>query len=330
MLSNKTKYNMIIIIYLKRGGLMDEVIKLAEKKTKKYLYLALGLILASIILLALALQNQNRDLNPNNLQDFENVDKSLETAKIVIGDTDPIKFATVEGQDQGFYFIINDDNIVSIALISDAQYQEIIKDKKVLIGQSKTITNDIMTSSMNFYNANVNDVLTLENYADYLGNYYLDITVDFNNSTIFYYLLIITGILGILSLLVYFKNRHTTSKTIDNFSNRQASISNNLKKANYYSCCDLIITKEYLFLFKDGLVIVPFDKIIWIYENITKRHILRRKDNMIIYTKDNHSYVIDNLEKLPKSNMGTPLELFKNLKKHCHHLLKEKEFDNIE
>ena len=187
-----------------------------------------------------------------------------------------------------------------------------------------------MTSSMNFYNANVNDVLTLENYADYLGNYYLDITVDFNNSTIFYYLLIITGILGILSLLVYFKNRHTTSKTIDNFSNRQASISNNLKKANYYSCCDLIITKEYLFLFKDGLVIVPFDKIIWIYENITKRHILRRKDNMIIYTKDNHSYVIDNLEKLPKSNMGTPLELFKNLKKHCHHLLKEEEFDNIE
>ena len=295
--------------------MIKQVLYLCNKENKKYLYLMVLFLILIFFLLSYILITKNKVQFPN----FSEIKKSNVPSKIIY-DTSPILFAKVENQNLGYYFVIDKDNIVSIVLMElDKSYENTI------VGVSNVISEDLKKVSIDFYNKNVKDVLTNDNFYTYLSRYYLDVTKEVGNLNIYYYFLIGLIIMFILSLFVYIKNILVTKNTINKTAKFNARMENNLKKASLYKALKVIITDEYLFLYKDGLKILEFNDIIYIYEDITKRHILRIKDSMILYTNDK-SYTIIGFDKLKKKDGLSSLEFLKKFKTKCHNLVKKDRF----
>ncbi len=259
---------------------------LLEKELKKYNYF---LIITIILFLTGAsfigiYFFKNFKIHENSIYlntVIENMDnKTGITAHLKVAQ-EPYSFAKYSDDPYNAYYIIFDGEYYYITYMSDNEYNKLnkkdIKEKPITIYGKTTYTpEDVRDLALETYNEGLDeeDQIDKDDFNNYFGGVYLDIT-SINNSynwliTISITLIIFSIISLIISFIIRFKSQKILNEIEDN-ELKKIEKELNEYEAIYYKKCHLILSKNHLITFIDGLKIYNYKDIIWIYENKIKQ-----------------------------------------------------------
>ncbi len=200
------------------------------------------------------------------------------------------------------YIYSNDENI---------ELPEIVK----ITGVTHKINDDLKKLMIKSYNEIFSvDYVTDENAESYFGSVYLDTKERPVNNSFEIACSGISGIIGITLLIVYISMIFRTKKTIKKY------ILNNTLEYIYYQLSEIdtqeynkstvFLTREYAIDITNGLVIIKYDDIKWIYIYQTSRYGISISKSIIVVTNDNIKY---NIMGMSAINTKTKKESFNTI-----------------
>lgn len=213
---------------------------------------------------------------------YQKQDKKHEYVKVTITDI-PYEFATEsEGLDT-YYFVFDEYNYMYVARLDYSTYMmlenEYNEDPEnfsyTLYGYILDVPSELKEMAISVYNKNMEDeVLTEENYREYLGNTYLDETENPNENIaiIFFSLFIVTCIFALVVLIIYLIGFVKTKKTLKSFDEQEIeyellkpttiqfklNCGNSIKYTVY-------LTDKYIVSKSVGLMVLEYKDIVWLY-----------------------------------------------------------------
>lgn len=267
-------------------------------KNKKYLTVAIFFtILALVFLCWSAFIYVEHDYIYKNLHESI-MDRETRAGKFVklTVTKKPYVFAEYNtNRDENKYYFLEDDNYLYIGYLdyeTSKKLDNIGDEPMKIFGVTKQLSSDILDLAIKVYNEDIGrEVLTKDNYKHYIG----DICIDTTKSNYPYLLQLVIGIiLGSIAVYYYFlyiRKTYVTNKTLEEtpvvviekvISEIQKSNCVNQSKHNIY------LAENYLIDSTNGLVIIPYSDILWVY--INNKCIFRR--NIVIVTKSRGRYKI--------------------------------------
>lgn len=252
-------------------------------KGKGYLVAAIIFLIISIFLTAVMyfgyqddMQNPIKLIDANEEGKYASVNVSLMTDNFATNDYSDTTHKT--------YFILDEENILYIADIDEenlARLQEVynysysdeesaVAPESVEIkGMTKEIPDDLKQIAIESYNEMFDEnYLDNSNFSDYFGLVYLDTyespMTDFTVSLV---IIIPIVIIGLVFMVIYFVNKNNTKKTKQKYADNWDKIINEINDENslYYKNIRLYLTKNYLISYQNGLKIIDYKDVIWMY-----------------------------------------------------------------
>ena len=242
---------------------------------------------------------------------------------------EPILFAKEDNDSKnGYYFVIDDNNYLYIVYMSEDKYLEIkeidnIKDNHyTLIGTSIKITDEVKDIALSICKEELNyEDINSDNFSNFFGDYAMDLVSNINNAKKsgirlrYFYL---TGFLFFLaflgSLWAFIRSRINTKNLLNSLTDKELeklALEIDDKKTKDYGKKGLFLTENYIVSLINGLDIIPYSNIVWLYKHEVKSYgILVINRDIIIYTKDKIKHVILGNIKLRKKDKELYNEIF--------------------
>lgn len=308
------------------GEIVKEIysdkIKKGINKLNIYLVVAMIFIIITVVFIICAINVHNRsDLYPVDMNDVIARNNSKANVYSYIDVTiSPYVFA--ERSDDIFedkYYFLSDGEYVYIAYLDYQTVQEINKFTSSgsvvnLTGITKRIPKDIKNIAIDVYNDILgDDVVNQDNFENYFGNIYLDVTSPINDNTVYVLLSIFFGIIGLLILISYITFRVITNKTIKSLSLEEwYKINSEIEEAstNYYKKAKLYLTKNYLVYFSRGMNVIKYTDILWMYPFELRQYGFTTTKSIVIVDKKNKKHVIAGISNLSRNSKNTYDEIF--------------------
>ncbi len=251
------------------------------KKSKIFLIVGIFFLLTSLATGVFVYYNKTKEMK--NVQKLNEVKKAEEYAYVNVeimsdcfatNDYAGILHQTYFVLDEKYIYIVdlNDKSREALNKIYDYSYAEDEKEKPEPVqikGMTKTIPSDLKKLAIDAYNKMYGEkILTTSNFSDYLGVVYLD-TFESPMTSITTELItcLPSLIIGVVLLIIYFKNNITTKKCIARLENKWDTVLNEMDSSDtfYFKKAKMYITKNYLISYVNGLEVYDFNDIVWIY-----------------------------------------------------------------
>lgn len=308
------------------GEIMKEIysdkIKKGINKLNIYLVVAMIFIIITIVCIICAINVYNRsDSYPVDMNDVIARNNSKDNVYSYINVAiSPYVFA--EQSDDIFedkYYFLSDGEYVYIAYLDYHTVQEINNNTNSdnivkLTGITKKIPSDIKNIAIDVYNDILGDtVMNQDNFENYFGNVYLDVTSPINDNTVYVLLSIFFGVIGLLILISYIIFRVITNKTIKNLSlDEWHKINSEIEEAstNYYKKAKLYLIKNYLVYFSRGMNVIKYTDILWMYPFEVKQYGFTTTKSIVIVDKKGKKHVIAGINNFDHNSKNSYDEIF--------------------
>ena len=137
---------------------------------------------------------------------------------------------------------------------------------------------------------NEEDKLTLNDFDNYFGSIYLDMTPTNDSIGGFEYLMgTIFGVLGLTMFIIFFviKIRFKNGiKKLDSNEIMKIDMEMNSPDSFYYEKAHLYLTENYIINFAGTFNVINYKDIIWIYPFITRTYGIKTSQSIMVVTKD--------------------------------------------
>jgi len=207
---------------------------------------------------------------------------------------EPIRFARLTNSNKRLY-IVTDSKYYYIISLTDSQYNKLM-DKKpaenavTIYGKTKATTSSIEKLATNYYNSSesipeekkINDS---EDFFSIFGDLYLDTTEQSAMSIVLYIIGAICSMLSTIFLIIFgvmkFKVERALKK-IDDEELKKIEAEMEEKEAFHYEKARLILTKTYIVSFLNGLTVLKYEDIIWVYEHRLKQYGMTTQKSIMV------------------------------------------------
>lgn len=303
----------------------------SSKKT-----LIIGLIILVYAMLQIGIPYFMKTKEMKNEKPMSDTDSSLEAGEYACVDVSYMTkyFATytVDNVNKEKVYFIFDEELAYVASLDDDDLKKLDKIMKFsyreedsemeepkpvkICGWTKEVPADLKKLAIESYNEIYDEeLLKDDNFVDYLGVYYMDSTT--STFTLLETEIIVGGIFalaGLIVLIVYFKNAHTTKKTLSNFSGDFDKIKMDVMSEDtfYNKKAKMYLTRDYLITFASGFQIYNYKDIIWVYPFEYRRNGYVQSKSIYVITSDKKTHVIAQLS-AGKKNMLVFDEIYNNL-----------------
>ncbi len=278
--------------------------KAVEKERKKQkLFLWIGILSIIIMIIFFFYGNKKTDEAEKTKDTMHNVilkekEEHRNNKKAYLDVyTTPYKFAVYEDTSDAYYFVM-DDKYMYVVYMTVADYYKLnkknIETNPIKIeGVTEKTPDDIKKLAIDAYNdamENEEDKLTLNDFDNYFGSIYLDMTPTNDSIGGFEYLMgTIFGVLGLTMFIIFFviKIRFKNGiKKLDSNEIMKIDMEMNSPDSFYYEKAHLYLTKNYIINFAGTFNVINYKDIIWIYPFITRTNGIKTSQSIMVVTKD--------------------------------------------
>ena len=277
---------------MKNNKLKKEINKLNH-----YLYICIILIALGALFIAIGIFD-NRQNNKNyiylndiieNKNNEENAYAYLEVAQA------PYSIAKYENDEDNAFYIVFDGRYFYIAYLNNEVYKKLnvegLEENPLIIyGTTTSTPAELRKIALEAYNEGIEeeDQITMDNFNSYFGEVYLNnVSLKKLNST-FFIISIIPFILSLIFLILFITKKLKTRKTLNKLTeNEKEKLESEIndERTKHYEKYHLILTPNYILSFNQGLIILKYNELIWIYEYRLKQYGITTAKN--IYVMDN-------------------------------------------
>ena len=266
----------------------------------------------------------------------EDINSTKETAEYVFLNVDLVTsyFATLETDNttQKYYFVIADDELYITKLTDDvfaslkANYDynyttdssAIAPPSVTIYGYTESIPEEIKNFAIEYFKESEGLEIAPEDFEDIVYPLIID-TYKTKSATLTEIITIssIITVIGVVLVFIYIANTSKTRKTLQNYKENMADITQELNnKTTFHSeLCKVYITDNYLISYKDNLVIVRLNDIVWMYPyEYHQRGVITNKSICLI-TKDKKKNLIGTITSWQKKKEEPYNELYQFLLK---------------
>lgn len=221
-----------------------------------------------------------------------------------------------------FYFLM-DENYLYVGYLDFGTYNELNNDKITsepitIKGKTKTIPNDVVDIAIESYNELAEkEILTKENYKDYIGAICIDTTEEDDDDNVF---IIILGVFFLIAMLIYLgyvllkiNKYNKTIKKMD--SHDYDNIVRELERSDCkdYDEFKVYLTDNYIVDGKKGLNIIPYKDIVWAYLYEHRYNGIANDRYLVIYTKDKKKHTVAEMPITLKQTKEVYNEMLQNI-----------------
>lgn len=240
------------------------------------------------------------------------IDKVKESkfAKVEVASV-PYAFAEYDNTTEKYYFVFDQEDLMYVVYLPrDVYYkldnETILENPMVIEGMTKPIPEDIRKLAIEVYNeANEEEFLTDENFENYLGSIYLDVTEKPNNNTAQLIFAIVSGVFSLLFIFLSFFTRIRSKKVVRKFSEEEwKKIESELESSETisYKSLNLHFTENYIVVLSSGIDIFSYKDILWMYPYVLKQYGITTNKDIILVTSDKKRHSIANVSNFSKKS----------------------------
>lgn len=253
------------------------------------------------------LNEEITDLNSIIISSQDKTDKKAYINLNVI----PYKFA-ISDETQNSFYIVSDEQYLYIAYMGPDDFEKLnnedIKNNPVRIeGITETTSEEIKKLAIDAYNAGLDEEekITLDEFNNYFGSVYLNMTVEGNSTssilTGLFILFFLFGIIGlIVSIYQYISFKRGINKmdldTIEELDNQM-----NDEQAFYYEKVHLYLTEKYLINFDSRFIVIDYKDIVWMYPYEQRTNGIKTTQAIKVMTEKGKTYTIASISVTSKA-----------------------------
>lgn len=292
-----------------------------KKQSRNYIIGITALSLISIIFIVVGIYFGTRDLGDpisfsEIVMDSSKQDVYADTSIALITDS----FATYEedGVIQRYYYFAFDGNNYLIAAIDSDTFKKLdkiyeysysedenmeIPEPVIINGTTFSIGSDLKEIAIKSFNEIIGEeVVTKDNFNDMFGYFYLDTSIDPHDDAIFFYMIallfFIFDVILIISYVIIFNKRKKVFKKYSQdeldkiFAEIDEDTTIKFEKVKLY------LLKEKLIDISEGLEVISYDDIIWVYPFEVKSNRILVGKQINVYDKNLKSHKIGLVNRL--------------------------------
>ncbi len=238
--------------------------------------------------------------------------------------TTPYKFAVYNDTADAYYFVM-DDKYMYVTYMTSADYnmlnKEDIKTNPAKVeGVTKKTPDDIKKLAIDAYNEameNEEDKLTLNDFDNYFGSIYLDMTQSDEAIGDFQYLMgVIFGILGLVMFIIFIIYKMSFKKGVKKLDSSEITkidMEMNDPEAFYYEKAHLFLTKNYIINFAGIFNVINYKDIIWIYPFVMRTNGIKTSQSIMVVTKDGKAKKVADIDVFTKAKKEIFDEIFNTI-----------------
>lgn len=295
---------------------------------KKYLNIVISILIIAISFIFLYLEEKTTEELNNGTLDLNSIIVSSEEKNdkkaYINAESIPYKFAGYDDTTDSYY-IIFDEKYMYIAYMTEEQFEDLnnedIYENPIRIeGITKTTTSDVKEIAIEAYNDNMEneeDKLTIEDFENYFGSVYLDMTAITSSLAdiyllIFVLLLFVGGIYLLVTIIQLFKFNSAIKKIsenqIDELDNEM-----NRDSAFYYEKAHLYLTDNYIINFGGTFRVIKYQDILWMYPFEQRVNGIKSSQSIKVLLNNGKTYTIASIELITKKKKEVFNEIFNTI-----------------
>lgn len=305
--------------------------KAVEKERKKQkIFLWIGILSVIIMAIFMFYGNKKVDDAEKNKDTMHNViikekeDERTGKKAYLNVYTVPYKFAVYNDTTDAYYFVM-DDKYMYVAYMTVADYNMLNKEdigtNPVKVeGVTEKTPDDIKKLAIDAYNEameNEEDKLTLNDFDNYFGSIYLDMTQSDEAIGDFQYLMgVIFGILGLVMFIIFAIYKMSFKKGVrklDSSEITKIDMEMNDPEAFYYEKAHLFLTKNYIINFAGIFNVINYKDIIWIYPFVMRTNGIKTSQSIMVVTKDGKAKKVADIDVFTKGKKEIFDEIFNTI-----------------
>lgn len=270
------------------------------------------LLVISIILFGLAYMISSKDLgeakNFTDLVANSEIKEGMYASLTVT--EEPIVFAEYDDRltSDKYYFLFNGEFVhigyLDYGTYTDLKTQSSFVDSPEIKGIVKPLPEDVLDLAVEAYNEILGiNLITKDNFSTYFSMYYLDVVSPAYDNGIQLVAGFIFLILGLVLLLTYYIRHRQTKKGIRSKSeNEWKNIFSELdsEDTKFYKKLNLYLTENYIVDLSNGLRVVEYKDIVWMYQFQMSRYGITVSKNIVLATKNREKISIANMDNFMK------------------------------
>lgn len=305
--------------------------KAVEKERKKQkIFLWVGILSIIIMVIFMFYGNKKVDESEQNKDTMHNVilkekeDERINKKAYLNVHTIPYKFAVYNDTSDAYYFVM-DDKYMYVAYMTVADYnnlnKEDIETNPVKVeGVTEKTPDDIKKLAIETYNEameNEEDKLAINDFDNYFGSIYLDMTQSDGAIGDFQYIMgVIFGILGLVMFIIFAIYKMSFKKGVrklDSSEITKIDMEMNDPEAFYYEKAHLFLTKNYIINFAGIFNVINYKDIIWIYPFVMRTNGIKTSQSIMVVTKDGKAKKVADIDIFTKSKKEIFDEIFNTI-----------------
>lgn len=311
----------------------NAMFKKGIKKINNYLYAFIILICLSAFFIAIGIkENKEKDNNFTYLNDVIETKNNEENVNAYLDITDtPYSIAKYENEENYAFYIVFDDRYFYIAYLSNDLYNHLnvenLSDNPIRIyGTTTKIPDDVKNIALEVYNEGLDEEnqIEMEDFNSYFGEVYLDNTSLQKTDKSFYIISIFPLAASLIILTTFIIKKIKIKKIIHSLSEDELKkIEKEIEdeKTINYSKYHLILTPNYLITFNQGLNILNYQDLIWIYENRIRQYGITTAVNVFIMNNKGKTINILSTDGLTKKGKSISKEIISNISSKNENIL---------
>lgn len=297
------------------------------KKSQKSLWIWIVVILCSVVLFGIGLFNDEQlKKKSTNLHELLAQGEMTENKMVHIDVSEiPYVFAYYPDDNSGKFYFVWDETYMYMAFLSESQYNELNRDDiqsnpMTIYGVTKRIPDDIRDLALEAYNEAVDEgyEISESEFYDYFGNLYLDET-EMNLQTVICIILgaivFFVGIIGLITAVIVRSRLKSKMKKISDEDWEILNREMDEADAFYYKSAKLSLTKHYIVDFSNGLSIIPYQDVLWMYKYEYRYNGVKTQISIILFTKDKKRRTIASLPGYTKKSKEINQEIMETIMK---------------
>lgn len=285
------------------------------------------------------IKEANKDMTDLNSIIVSSSEKTYKKAYLDVKSI-PYKFAIYQDTTDSYY-IVSDGTYLYVVYMSTTDFNKLnidsIYDTAIRVeGITKKTTDDVKELAIESYNELMEyeeDKLSLEDFDNYFGSVYLDMTeIDSAVASVQFVLFILFFIVGIIlfivniTKLIKFKNvvKKLGGEQIDELDNEM-----NSDNAFYYKKANLYLTDNYIINFAGYLRIISYKDILWMYPFEQRTNGIKTAKSIRILTNKGKTYTISNVDVITKNSKEIYNEIWNTILSKNNNILTGYTKENI-
>lgn len=295
---------------------------------KKYVGIVISILIIAVSFIFLYLEGKATEELNSEMIDLNSIivesESKVDKKSYINAESIPYKFAGYDDTTDSYY-IVFDEKYMYITYMTEEQFEDLnnedIYENPIRIeGITKTTTNDVKEIAIEAYNDNMEneeDKLTIDDFENYFGSIYLDMTVSTSSVAdiylLIFVLLLFIGVIYLLVAIIQLIKFNSGIKKTDETQIDELDNEMNKDSAFYYEKAHLYLTDNYIINFGGTFRVIKYQDILWMYPFEQRVNGIKTAQSIRVLVNNGKTYTIASIELITKKKKEVFNEIFNTI-----------------